>query len=420
MESIQKTVLNNGVRILSKQIPDSRSASMGIWVNVGARDESDPENGMAHFIEHMLFKGTKKRTGYQIAKEFDAIGGHTNAFTSMENTCYHAKVMDSRLDLMVDILTDIFLNSVFADVEIEKERPVIFQEICMMEDNPEDYIHTLSSGSYWKNNPLGRSVLGTKENVTRFDSPMTRKFFSSYYQPERIVISAAGNLDHQHLVDLLGNAFESISPKNGFPERFTPEGCPGVNLTVKELEQVHICLNTKGIPITDPGRYALSLMNTILGGNMSSRLFQQIREREGLAYSVYSYASSYEDTGLFGSYVATDPDHAAKAVRMIIQEMRRLKNEAVTPSELSDAKEFTKGSLVLASENVDNQMVRLAQNEIHFGRDISLEDVLNRIDEVTESDICSLTQNLFETKHLSLTLLGPVHDPEPYRELLDL
>ncbi len=419
-ESSKSTLLSNGIRILSKKIPHVRSVSMGMWVNVGARDESDLENGISHFIEHMLFKGTKKRTGYQIAKEFDAIGGHTNAFTSMENTCYHARVMDSRMNVMVDILSDIFLNSVFDEAEIEKERPVIFQEICMMEDNPEEYIHTLSSNCYWGDNALGRSVLGTRENVTRFDSKTIKTIFSNYYQPDRIVVSAAGNLDHDRLIDLVGPAFESLKPGNQFPKRITPPGYSRIDLNYKELEQVHICINTTGIGITDPRRYALSLMNTILGGNMSSRLFQEIREKRGLAYSVYSYLSSFEDTGMFGAYVGTDPDNSLTAVGLILKEMQSLKNKRVGSAELNDAKEYTKGSLLLASESIDNQMVRLAQNEIHFGKEIPIEEILDRIDAVSENDILNLTESLFTSSQLSLTLLGQIDNKAPFEDILTL
>ena len=413
-----KTVLTNGVRILSKKIPHSHSISMGMWVNVGARDESDNDSGISHFIEHMLYKGTQTRTGYQIAKEFDAIGGQTNAFTSMENTCYHAKVVDTRLDFLVDILTDIFLNSTFDAAEIEKERPVIFQEISMMEDSPEDYIHILSSNAYWGDNPLAKSVLGTRENVKRFNSASIKRFFSDFYQPDRIIIAAAGNIDHQRLLDLLGPSFESLSPGEGFPARKTPAGRAGIELRTKNLEQVHICINTKGIRVSDPRRFAFSLMNTLFGGNMSSRLFQQIREKHGLAYSVYSYASSYTDTGLFGAYVGTDSANSVKAIDLILKEMQQLKNQKIQSSELLDAKEFTKGSLLLASESVDNQMVRLAQNEIHFGRGFRLKDVLNWIDEVSEDEIMDLVQSLFDTKHLSLTLLGPIDDPAPFKDIL--
>ena len=420
IDSSQKTVLPNGIRVLSRKIPHSRSVSMGVWVNVGARDESLSNNGISHFIEHMLFKGTKTRSGYQIAKEFDAIGGQSNAFTSMENTCYHAKVVHTRVDSMVDILTDIFLNSTFDDAEIERERPVVFQEISMMEDNPEDYVHTLSSNAYWGDNPLARSVLGTKENVLNFNSERIRHFFTDYYQPERIVISAAGNIDHHQLLDLVGPYFDSIRPGKNFPERKTPKACAGIELKEKDLEQVHICLGTKGIRVSDPRRFAFSLMNTIFGGNMSSRLFQQIRERHGLAYSVYSYASSYTDTGMFGAYVGTDIQNAFKAVELMLNEMRKLKTKKIDASELFDAKEFTKGSLLLASESIDNQMVRLAQNEIHFGCDFSLDDVVAKIDQVSEDDIHHIVHSLFDTKHLSLTLLGPLHESTSFENILHI
>ena len=216
---INKTVLDNGIRVLTNRMPHVRSISMGVWANVGARDETSDENGLSHFIEHMIFKGTKRRTSYQIAKEFDAIGGHSNAFTSMENTCYHAKVMDTHLTTMVDILSDIFLNSVFDPKEFEKERPVIFQEIGMIEDNPEDYIHVLSGNAFWGENPLGRSIIGSRENITRFNAKTLKKFFQRFYQSERIVISASGNLSHDAFVNLIRKAFESIHPSNSFPER---------------------------------------------------------------------------------------------------------------------------------------------------------------------------------------------------------
>ncbi|MDH4204698.1 MAG: insulinase family protein, partial [Desulfobacteraceae bacterium] len=291
--SVNKTILANGIKVITRKMPHLRSVSMGVWVNVGARDESPVESGLSHFIEHMIFKGTKKRTAFQIAKEFDAIGGHTNAFTSTENTCYHAKVMDTHLDTMVDILSDVFLNSLFDDKEVENERAVILQEIGMAEDNPDEYIHILSGMNFWGKNSLGRSVLGSRENIKKFNSDTIKKFFHRFYQPERIVVSAAGNLDHNHFMDIAGPVFESIQPGNDLSERITPDGHCKVDIHYKDLEQVHICLGTKGMSITDPRRYAFSLLNTILGGNMSSRLFQEVREKRGLAYSVYSYASSF-------------------------------------------------------------------------------------------------------------------------------
>jgi predicted Zn-dependent peptidase len=417
-QPIQKTTLANGIRILSKQMPHAYSVSMGVWVNVGARDESADENGLCHLIEHMIFKGTRKRSAYTIAKEFDAIGGHTNAFTSFENTCYHARVLDEHLDKMVGILTDIFLNSVFEDKELEKERPVIFQEISMVEDSPEEYVHVLSSNAFWGDNPLGRSILGTRENIMRFDSNAIKSFFQRFYQPEHILISVAGNVDHLRIVDLLAPDFESAVRGDGLPKRQTPQGQTRITLNHRNLEQVHICMGSKGISITDPRRYAFSLLNTIFGGNMSSRLFQRIRERRGLAYAVYSFISSYVDTGMFGAYVGVTPEKAVEAVRLILEEMRRLKSEAVTTAELEDAKNYTKGNLLLASESVDNQMVRLAQNEINFGYHVPLQEVVDRIEAIKPDDIIDLAEDLFKEDRYALTTLGPVSDHAAFENLL--
>ncbi len=415
---IHKTTLNNGIKIVSQNMPHFHSVSMGVWVNVGAREESPEESGLSHFIEHMIFKGTQRRTAYQIAKAFDSIGGQTNAFTSAENTCYHAKVMDTHLDIMVDILSDIFLNSVFNEKEVENERAVILQEIGMMEDSPDDYIHFLSGINFWGKNSLGRSVLGNRENIRNFDSDALKGFFSRFYQPERIIISAAGNLEHNHLVDIAGPVFESIRPGNAFPDRMTSDGRCQVDVHYKDLEQVHICLGTKGMSITDPRKYEYSLLNTILGGNMSSRLFQEIREKRGFAYAVYSFISSYVDTGMFGVYAGVHPDNAFKSVELILKEIFKIKKVRIDPDELRYAKEFTKGNLMLASESNDNQMVRMAQTETHYGRYIPLEEVVNKIEAVTEDDICNLAETLFPAHRFALTLLGPVTDKDEFDDML--
>jgi len=418
-EVVDKTTLGNGIRIVTRNMPYSRSVSMGVWVNVGARDESVIECGLSHFIEHMIFKGTRKRNAFQIAKEFDAIGGQTNAFTTMENTCYYARVIGSQMETLVDILADIFVNSVFDPVEVDKERPVILQEIGMVEDSPEEYVHVLSSRNYWGENPLGRSILGTPENIVRFDAQIIKNFFRRLYQPDRIVISAAGNIDHTRLVNLVGPVFETIQPKNGFPQRIKPQGASVVALNHRNLEQMHICLNTPGISITDPRRFACSLLNTILGGNMSSRLFQEVRERRGLAYSVYSFVSSHVDTGMFGFYMGVDPKRARESVRLVLDEIDRIKQEAADPAELMGAKEYTKGSLLLASESADNQMVRCAQNEIHFENDIALETIIENIEAVTADDLRNLASVLFDRNQMALTLLGPVDDDQQaFEEIL--
>ena len=419
-EKVSKTTLKNGIRILSVKMPYIHSVSMGVWVNVGARDETHAENGLCHFIEHMIFKGTKKRTAFQIAKEFDAIGGQTNAFTSMENTCYHAKVMDTHLPIMVDILSDIFLNSLFDPQEIERELPVVLQEIGMVEDSPDEYIHILSGDTYWGDNPLGQSILGPRENIIRFDSEKIKTFFSRFYQPDRIVISAAGNVEHDRFVDLVGPAFESVQPGCPLPDRITPGGRSLVNLNKRDLEQVHICLGTKGLSITDPNRFVFSLMNTIFGGNMSSRLFQEIRERRGLAYSVYSFTSSYDDTGMFGIYAAVDPKKAYETILLVLEQMRKLKETIIDSAELHNAKEYTKGGILLSLENSDNQMARISKCEIHFGRYIPTKEVIDRIESVKAAEIKDLAANFFQSKYLSLTMLGPVIDDHKFDDILTL
>ena len=419
-QAVNKTVLANGITILTKEMPHVRSVSMGVWVNVGARDESPEENGLSHLIEHMIFKGTRKRTAYQIAKEFDAIGGQTNAFTAMENTCYHARVLASHLDTMVDILTDIFLNSVFEAREVDRERPVILQEIGMVEDSPEEFIHIFAGKNYWGDNPLGRSILGTPENVLRFDAEAVRGFFLRAYQPDRILVAAAGQVSHSAFVERIAPAFEKIPPGGGFPQRWTPAGGRRIDFCHRQLEQVHICLSSPGLATTDPERFAFSLMNSILGGNMSSRLFQEIREKRGLAYAVYSYLVSYEDTGMFGVYAGVEPTRALEVSALIAGEMRRLKQMPVLAEELRDAKEFTKGNMLLASESTDNQMVRLAQGEINFQRYVPIEEVVDKVEAVTPDDIQALASRLFEDDHLVLSLLGPLADITAFQSTVHL
>jgi len=393
---------------------------MGVWVNTGARDEAPEENGLSHFIEHMIFKGTVNRSAYQIAKEFDAIGGHTNAFTSMETTCYHAKVMDAHLATMMDILADIFLNSRFDPVEVDRERPVVFQEIGMLEDTPEEFIHVLSGKTFWGESALGRSILGSRENLLRFDAARVQHFFKKLYQPDRILICAAGNVSHERILDQMGPLFETIGPGNGFPERITPVGRARVSTFRKKLEQVHLCIGTPGLSMAHEERYVFSILNTVLGGNMSSRLFQEIRERRGLAYSVYSFTASYADTGMFGIYAACDAKKVPEVLTVALEEMRRLKSDPVEAAELKNAKEFLKGGLYLAAENVDNQMVRLAQNEILFGKPVSLRQVLRCIESVTADRVQELAVTLLDPDRLAVTLLGPIPSRMRLHPLLSL
>jgi predicted Zn-dependent peptidase len=313
---------------------------------------------------------------------------------------------------MVDILSDIFINSVFDPSEIDRERPVILQEIGMMMDSPDEYVHVLSGHNFWGDHPLGRSILGTPENITRFDDGMLKKFFQRLYQPDRIVISAAGNLDHNQIVDLVKPAFEKIATGTGFPERLVPPDRSVVDLNHRDLEQMHICLSTRGLAISDQRRYAFSLLNTIIGGNMSSRLFQEVRERRGLAYSVYSFISSHVDAGMFGFYLGVDPKQTREAIVLVLDEIVKVKTRRIKSSELRSAKEYTKGSLLLAAESADNHMVRNAQNEMHFGQDIALEEIIEKVEAVTADDILKLAGELINPDKMTFTLLGPVDDME--------
>jgi predicted Zn-dependent peptidase len=419
-DNFSKIIPDSGIRIVANRIPHARSVSMGVWVNVGARDEGLEESGLSHFIEHMIFKGTKKRSALQIAKELDAIGGQCNAFTSKENTCYHAKVMDTYFDTMVDLLSDIFLNSVFDPREVERERQVILQEIKMLEDTPDEHVHVLSAQATWGNHPLGRSILGSPETVAKFDSAIIRDYFRRAYQPQRIVIAAAGNLEHEAFAELAAGAFDVVRNEASFPERAPPHVGRVVRAHPKSLEQVHICLGTKGVPATDPRRYSSSVLNVILGGNMSSRLFQEIRERRGLAYAVCSFLSLYSDAGMSGVYVGADRANIGEVLDIIIKEMKQIKGQPVDSAELKNAKEYLKGGLYLGAESTENQMTRLAYNEIHFGRHVPLKEVEDKISKVTAEDIMELAQEMFQNESVSLTLLGPVDEEGLHEEMLSL
>jgi predicted Zn-dependent peptidase len=326
--------------------------------------------------------------------------------------------LDIHLPTMVDIMFDIFLNSRFEQSEVDKERPVILQEIGMVEDTPDDYIHVLFGMNFFGDHPLGRSILGTRRNLSQFTAASIKNFFDRLYLPERIILAAAGNLEHHQLEDLAAAAFESIQPGKGFPKRLAPQVNAQVEIRRKNLEQVHICLGGPGLPTGHPKRYEFSLMNIILGGNMSSRLFQEIREKRGLAYSVYSFVSTHVDTGVFGAYAAVEPSRARETTELLIAQLKNLKNQPVSESELLGAKEFIKGNLLLSAEVSENQMVRLAQNEMHFGRDIPLREVVEKIDAATAEDLLDLANVLLTGKKLTLTLLGPIPETDAYADVL--
>jgi predicted Zn-dependent peptidase len=411
----EKTVLDNGIRIVTHDMPDNRSVSLGIWVENGSRHESAAENGISHFIEHLLFKGTERRSAAQIAEEMDAVGGVINAFTSKENTCYYAKVLDENLPLAIDLLSDIFLHSSFDAEEIERERSVILQEISQAEDTPDDYVHDLFSLDFFQNHPIGWPICGRQETVNGFQRADIVKFFKARYRPERVVVAAAGNLRHAALVEEMAGRLGTIgggsrkSAVKTVGDR-VPEMARGVYPHPKPLEQVHLCLGMNGIHQTHPQRYVGYVLNTLLGGGMSSRLFQEIREKRGKAYSVYSFSSSYKDVGYFGVYAGTSLDSTEEVVDLIAKELKKLAAGEMSQTELERTQGQLIGGTMLGLESSDSWMSHIARNEIYFGQAVSTDEICSRIRAVSRDDVIDLAGTLFRGDGATLTLLGDFAD----------
>ena len=408
------------MRVVTERISHLHSVSMGIWLNVGSRDEEENESGLTHFIEHMLFKGTQQRSALEIAKQLDAVGGMSNAFTSKENTCFHAKVLDTHLPLVVEILSDIFLQSVFDQVEVEREREVILQEINMVEDTPDEYVHILFNKNFWDGNSLGRPIFGNVQTVKSFTREMILEYLNRGYHPDRIVLTAAGNVNHQEFLELVGPAFSNIERHGHNFDRTPPRANSRVDLYPRDIEQIHLCLGTRGTSLHEKERYCCSILNVILGGSMSSRLFQEVRERRGLAYSIYSFLSSQTDTGMMGIYGAVRPDNIKETLELIRQELIRFKREPISDTELRAAKEHIKGGIYLAAENTDNRMSRLAKNEMIFNRFVTYEEIEADLERVTVEDIQALAQQIFQPEVMSLVLLGQVNGLDVDHTYLDL
>jgi len=405
--SYQKTVLDNGIRIVTEKIP-SRTVSAGIWVDVGARDEQPDNNGSAHFVEHMLFKGTTNRTAQEIAQEFDTLGGMSNAFTSGETTSYYATVLDDQVGRLIGLLGDIFQNSLFDEEEVVREREVVLQEMNMVEDTPDDRIHELFTGGLWGEHPLGYTVLGRREVVAAMDSAGLREYMRSEYTPERIVIAASGNVNHEQFCHLWQEQVGSLAESNkGSRRQPPPVLAPVRKLHKKNLEQAHLVLGSYGLPLVAPERYALYLLHVLLGGNMSSRLFQEVREKAGLAYSIYSYLSSFTDSGYLGVYLGVDPAVVNKAVALVAREIKGLRQSSVSHDLLSRAKDYAKAGIFLSAENMESRMTRIARNELTFGRYVSFDEVAAGFDQVRPEDIGDLAARLF-SRPLSATVLGPL------------
>ena len=406
----QKTVLDNGVRIISERLDHLKSISLGIWVDTGSRDEDKAENGISHFVEHMIFKGTRNRSSLQIAKELDAIGGLSNAFTGKENTCFHGRVLGRHFTHLADIFSDIFLNSTFDPIDMDRERHVILQEINMVEDTPDDNVHVLFNNLFWKNHPVGMSVLGTGETVSALNRDALIKYIKSFYVPEKIIVAAAGDVDHQSLVSFFSSVLEPLEKGDSKLQRTAPIPHSGVSFHRKDLEQVHICLGGIAPSLSSERRFAGAILNTILGGNMSSRLFQEIRENQGLAYSVYSFLSAYMDTGLMGIYLATDLEDVNPALETIQKETRKISAGALTESDLSAAKEHLIGGIYLASESADGRMMRIAKNEFNFERYVEYDEVVASLKKVSIDEVIEVSNRIFRTGRVSLTTLGPIEE----------
>lgn len=398
--------LRNGVRVLTESIPHAISVSAGIWILRGSRSEPSDLSGITHFVEHLFFKGTESRTALDISREIESVGGSLNAFTGKEFTCLHGRALHWHLPLIMELLADIFLRSNLPEEEIERERQVILQEIGMVEDSPEEWVHELFAGAYWRGHPLGRSTLGTKEIISGMDRKGLVEYTRLLQDPARVLVTASGRLDHDEVVRLAETFLDFSESRSGDLTLEKPSPHRGFHLHVKELGQAHICLGTLGYPYSHPRRYGYHVLNTLLGGGMSSRLFQEIREKRGLAYSVYSFQAAYLDAGMLGVYVGTGRDTVTEVVELLAENFSRLKTEDVSPDELRTAKEQLKGNLLLSTESTGSRMSKLAMNEIYFGRQLDIDDVIEEIERVNADDVRAISGDLFRSEYLGMTVLG--------------
>ena len=407
-----KRVLDNGIRVVAERVPYVKSVSLGIWVEAGSRDEEDRVAGISHFVEHMFFKGTRRRNAFEIAQEMDGLGGELNAFTSREATTFYVKVLDEHLDQAIDLLGDIFHHSLFDPAEIEREKQVILEEIKMVEDDPEDLIHDLHTQNLWRGSSLGRPILGEPGTVKKITRSQILSHLSEHYHNDRIVIAAAGNFSPSRLTTRLNRVFGRARPRStAAPRRRPPKADGQLLIKRKALTQVHLCLGLKGIPLPRPDRYAAYVLNALLGGSMSSRLFQEIRERRGLVYSIYSHLSGFRDAGLFTVYAATSEKSADQVLRLVMKELKRLRTHGVGRDELERTLNHVKGGIMLSLESTSSRMSRLARDEIYFGRYFTLKDIVGEVDKINRRQIHRLAEELLDPREASLTILGPLSSP---------
>ena len=407
----RKVILDNGLRIVTERMPALKSVTVGIWVNVGSRDEGSGEEGLSHFIEHMFFKGTRSRTATQISREIDALGGEMNAFTGRETTTFYVKVLDQQLAPALALLSDLFHHSRFDARDVEKEKQVVLEEIRMVQDDPEDLAQELHAQQTLSRHPLGRPILGNVAVIQRLRRTDLLRYVRAHYHPLQTVVTVAGNFDLKKLLPDLESSFGSWR-QDCWPrlDRWPPKVSGGLQVRKKRLEQAHLCLGLRGIPLAHKDRYAAHALNTVLGGSVSSRLFQEVREKRGLAYSIYSYLSSFSDGGAMTVYAATRPKEAARVIELVCKEIRRLRRSGIDRRELERVKNQMKGSLMLSLESTHSRMSKLAKDELYEGRHVSLDEMMTEIDRVSVAQVHRLSRELFETDGLSVTALGPVSD----------
>ena len=418
--AIVRDVLDNGLRLLTEKMTQVRSVSIGVWLTRGSRHETADRSGIAHFVEHMLFKGTATRSAEDIAQAIDSIGGQLDAFTAKEYASYYIKVLDEHLPLAIDILSDIVLNPGFASEDVEREKKVVVEEIKMVEDTPDDLVHEIFTQGFWEDHPLGRPILGTRDTVESFDSTLLRQYFRNAYIAPNLIVSAVGNLDHARVRELVEKAFISVPRSGEAVTEDPPTVAPKVLIRNKELEQSHLCLGASSYPQSHEDRYSSYVLNTLLGGSMSSRLFQNVREKRGLAYAVFSGLSAYRDAGNITIYAGCSNEAVGEVIDLVVEELRGVKQTPVPDAELRRAKDHLKGSLMLSLENTASRMSHLARQEIYFDRQFGLDETLAGVERVTAEDVQRVARDLFRNDSLSATVLGNVNGLQIPRERLGL
>lgn len=406
----RKTTLPNGVRIITEDMPHVRSASIGIWADVGSACERDEQRGISHLVEHMLFKGTRRRTAREIAEQMDGVGGNLNAFTDKETTCYYAKVIDHHVPLAVDVLSDMFLHSIFDKTEILKEQKVVLEEIKMYDDSPDELIHDLFIQTMWSGSNLGAPTIGFSDSVSSITRDDLREHMRTRYAPNSVVVTAAGNIDHERIVELFAKSFENFTGSCSLPVAESPYTTPSAMFRHKDSEQAYLVFGAQGLSVRDERRYVVAVLDTILGGGMSSRLFQEIREKRGLVYTVYSFQAAYRGAGLFAIYAGTSPRNVQECVNVITEQLARLREEKIEDAELHLAKEHMKGNLTLSLESTSSRMIRLGRSEFSLGRQVSTEEIEAAIDLVTAEQVQALARDLFAPSRAGLCVLGPVEE----------